>query len=727
MENLTLQLGGMRCATCAATIEEALQGLPGVTQGNVNFAADVATVTYDPRLIAPAQIAQAVVQVGYQASLLPDGGQETHHSRPREGLGGKILLGGVVSLLLWGGVTNPWLQLLLTTPVQFWVGGQFYQGALNSLRHRSATMDTLVAAGTSAAYGYSLGVTLWPGGLVGQGLTPGTYFDTSTVVITLVLVGKYLEARARQQTTQAIRKLLGLQPQTARVVRQNRELTIPLPEVQVGDLVVVLPGEKVPVDGEILEGSTRLDESMVTGESRLVAKGPGEEVIGATLNHTGSFRFRATRVGRDTFLAQMVRLVQAAQGSKVPLQRVADRVIRWFVPGVMTVAILTFVLWFDLTGNLTLALVSSVGVLVVACPCALGLATPMAVTVGIGQAARRGILVREARSLQVASRVTTVVLDKTGTLTEGRPTVTDFFCLAGVAAELPCLGLAGSVERHSEHPLGKAVLRYAQTQGALLGQVRDFEAVPGRGVTATLGGVRVHLGNEAWLLELGMSTQALAAVREQLNQAGKTLVWLAVDSQVAAVFGIADALKPSARLVVQALQRRGVEVVMLTGDQAAAALSLAREAGVRQVVSQVRPAQKLAYIQALQARGQIVAMVGDGINDAPALAQADLSLAMGTGTEVAMGASDITLVSGDLVGILTVIELSRATLRTMHQNLFFAFVYNLLTIPVAAGILYPIDGWLLNPALAGAAMAFSSLSVVGNSLRLGRFSPRVYV
>ncbi|MEO9123266.1 MAG: copper-translocating P-type ATPase, partial [Microcoleus sp.] len=545
----------------------------------------------------------------------------------------------------------------------------------------------------------------------------------------LILLGKTLENRAKGETSEAIRKLMGLQAKTARIIRNGEELEMPIAQVVIGDIVQVRPGEQIPVDGEVIEGSSTVDEAMVTGESLAVKKQLGDEVIGATINKTGSFKFRATRVGKDTFLAQIVKMVQEAQGSKAPIQKLADQVTGWFVPVVIAIALATFIIWFNATGNFTLATVTMVEVLIIACPCALGLATPTAVMVGTGKGAENGILIKGADSLELAQKIQIIVLDKTGTLTEGKPTVTDFVTVKGTADsnELKLLQLAASVERNSEHPVGEAVVRYAQSQEVKLTDVKDFEAIAGSGVRGVVAGKPIALGTLRWMQELGCDTEYLELRARALEATSKTVVWMAVEGKIEAIMGIADALKPSSAQAVKALQKLGLEVVMLTGDNRATAESIAQSVGITRVFAGVRPDQKAAQIQALQGEGKIVAMVGDGINDAPALAASDVGIAIGTGTDVAIAASDITLISGDLQGIVTAIQLSRATMRNIRENLFFAFIYNIAGIPIAAGILYPFFGWLLNPIIAGGAMAFSSLSVVTNALRLRNFQPKSIV
>ena len=749
MDTTTLKLRGMSCASCATSIESAIRAVPGVSDSSVNFGVEQATVTYDPQKTDIEDIQRAVEEAGYSAFPLQpemvtgdEDAEKVARSRESRDLQRKVVTGGVISILLVLGslsamtgiklplipawLSNPWFQMGLTAPVQFWCGYSFYINTWKSFKRHAATMDTLIALGTSAAYFYSVFATMFPQFLINQGLMPEVYYETAAIVITLILLGRLFENRARGQTSEAIRALIGLQARDAQIIRNGQEIAVPIQDVQINDVVVVRPGEKVPVDGEIIDGSSTLDESMVTGESVPVKKQSGDEVIGATLNKTGSFRFRATRVGKDTFLAQIVKLVQQAQGSKAPIQRLADQVTGWFVPVVIAIAILTFIIWYNVMGNVTLALVTTVGVLIIACPCALGLATPTSVMVGTGKGAEHGILIKGAESLELAHQIQTIVLDKTGTLTQGKPTVTDFITVEGTADrnEQHLLQLAASVEHHSEHPLAEAVVRYAQSQEIELAEVKEFEAVAGSGVQGTVSDHFLQIGTRLWMQELGIDTQALQPDKERLESLGKTAVLLAIDGKLQAVMGIADALKPSSKNVVQALQHLGLEVVMLTGDNRQTAEAIAREVGIDTVIAEVRPDQKVAQISKLQSAGRIVAMVGDGINDAPALAQADVGIAIGTGTDVAIAASDITLISGDLQGIVTAIQLSRATIRNIRQNLFFAFIYNVVGIPIAAGILFPFFGWLLNPIIAGGAMAFSSVSVVTNALRLRNFQPK---
>ncbi|MEP0919820.1 heavy metal translocating P-type ATPase [Leptolyngbya sp. DQ-M1] len=749
MEDTTLKLRGMSCASCANNIEDAIRSVPGVEACSVNFGAEQAAVTYDPGKTDVAEIQEAVDAAGYSAQPLQDNvlapeddaDRRVRQAEHRE-LTRRVGVSGIISAVLVIGslpamtglsipllpmwLHHPWLQFVLTAPVLFWAGSSFFVNAWKALKRHTATMDTLVAVGTGTAYLYSLFPTFFPQWFIAQGLNPDVYFEAASVIIALLLLGRLLEGRAKGQTSDAIRKLSGLQARTARVIRQGREIDLPIAQVVVGDVILVRPGEKIPVDGEIIEGRSTIDEAMVTGESVPVTKQIGDELIGATLNKTGSFKFRATRVGKDTFLAQIVKLVQQAQGSKAPIQRLADQVTGWFVPAVIAIAISTFILWYNVMGNVTMALITTVGVLIIACPCALGLATPTSIMVGTGKGAENGILIKGAESLELAHKLQTIVLDKTGTITQGKPTVTDFVTVRGTADhnELNLLRIAASIERNSEHPLAEAVVQYAQAQGAILADAQEFNAVAGSGVQGYVSDQWIQIGTHRWMTELNIETRPLQQQWDQLESLGKTVIWIAVDGKAEAIMGIADAVKPSSVAAIRALQKLGLEVVMLTGDNRRTADVIAREVNIQRVFAEVRPDQKAATVETLQREGKVVAMVGDGINDAPALAQADVGMAIGTGTDVAIAASDITLISGDLRSIVTAIQLSRATIRNIQQNLFFAFIYNVAGIPIAAGILYPLFGWLLSPIIAGAAMAFSSVSVVTNALRLRNFQPK---
>ena len=747
VKNITLKLRGMSCASCANSVEAAICSVPGVIEGNVNFSAEQAAVKYNPQQTSIEAIFEAIAAAGYSAYSLQQSeiltGEDDREKAFREAesrdLKLKVIIGGLISFLLIFGslpmmtgleipfipawLHNPWLQLVLTAPVQFWCGYRFYINAWKALKRRTATMDTLIALGTSAAFFYSLFVTVFPSFLSDRGMMPEVYYETAAVVITLILLGRLFEHRAKGQTSEAIRKLIGLQAKDARVIRNGQEIDIPIAEVQIDDIILVRPGEKIPVDGEVIAGSSTVDEAMVTGESLPVKKQPGDEVIGATINKMGSFKFKATRVGADTVLAQIVKLVRDAQGSKAPIQRLADRVTGWFVPVVMTIALVTFIIWFSFTDNITLALITTVGVLIIACPCALGLATPTSIMVGTGKGAENGILIKDAASLELAHKINTVVLDKTGTITQGKPTVTNYVTVKGVtdSQELKLLALAAAVEANSEHPLAEAVVKYAQSQQVAIPKAENFQALAGSGVEAIVSARLVQIGTRRWMSELNIDTNALQKQESIWEAAGKTVVWIAVDEEIEGIMAIADAIKPASPTAIKALRKLDLEVVMLTGDNQTTARAIASEVGIVRVFAEVRPDLKAAKIKELQQEGKIVAMVGDGINDAPALAQADVGIAIGTGTDVAIAASDITLISGELQGIVTAIRLSTATMLNIRQNLFFAFIYNILGIPIAAGILFPVFGWLLNPIIAGAAMAFSSVSVVTNALRLRNF------
>jgi Cu+-exporting ATPase len=651
------------------------------------------------------------------------------------------MLGGGHHSFLPPWFTTPWTQLLLTTPVLFWCGRDVFTGAISAFRQHSADMNTLVAAGTGIAWLTSLFTTLFPQVLIAEGLPADVYFESAAVILTLVLLGRLLEARARGQTSEAIRRLLQLQPPTARVLREGQPVEIPVSQVEVGDLVQVRPGETVPTDGVVSEGSSWVEESMLTGEPTPIAKASGDSVIGASMNRSGSFSFRVSRVGPDTVLAQIVDLVRQAQSSRTRVQRLADQVVGWFVPVVIALAISAFVVWFLVSGNAVLAMLFLVSVLVIACPCALGLATPTSIMVASGKGAENGLIFRSAEALETAGKLRTIVLDKTGTLTRGQPEVTDFERLPGGA--LPAntlLALTAALESRSEHPLAEAITTYARSQLASahsqlasahsqlidreLPAVEGFEAVAGRGVQGSIGGQQVRVGTPRWFEELGINTATLTPLVERLEVAARSVAVVVVDGRLEGCFGVADPLKPTSAAAVAALRRLGLQVLMLSGDARRTAEVVAAQVGIERVIAEVRPADKASVLKRLQEQGEgPVAMVGDGINDAPALAQADVGIAMGTGTDVAIAASDITLISGNLAGVPAAIELSRAAMANIRQNLVFAFAYNVAGIPIAAGLLFPLTGWLLSPMLAGAAMAFSSVSVVSNALRLRRFQP----
>jgi len=741
----------------AEPLERYLQSRPGVVGVSFNLGTMEVRVEYLPGATDVPALRRAVEEFGYRVTDVPGASGDTAeaedvvakaHAEEYRDLLRRFAVAAVLSLpvlviamshgsipaLNFTGVE--WLQLALTTPVVLYSGAQFYRGAWAALRHRAADMNTLIAVGTGAAYLYSVAATLFPGFFAaatggadhaahGRAASAPVYFEAAAVIIALVLLGRLLESRAKGKTSDAIRRLIGLQPKTARVLRDGREVDIPVAEVAPGDVVVVRPGEQIAVDGVVTDGNSAVDESMLTGESLPVEKNPGDDVFGATLNKTGAFRFRATKVGKDTALAQIVRLVQEAQGSKAPIARLADVISGIFTPVVLSIAVATFVLWYVLgptETRFTMALVNFVAVLIIACPCALGLATPTAILVGTGKGAENGILVKGGAALERAHQLTTVVLDKTGTVTQGRPALTDVVA-TGDVAEDELLRLAASAERGSEHPLGEAIVRGAQERGLTPADAARFRAVAGHGIEAEVDGCAVLLGNARLMRERGVEVPEDAESRAAALAAdGKTPMFAAVDGHLAGLIAVADPVKPESAEAVAALKRLGVDVVMLTGDNRRTAEAVAREVGIERVLAEVLPEGKAAEVKRLQQdEKRVVGMVGDGINDAPALAQADVGIALGTGTDVAIEASDVTLIRGDLRGVVTAIALSKATLRTVKQNLFWAFVYNAVGIPVAAGLLYPWTGWLLSPVLASLAMSLSSVSVVTNSLRLRGF------
>jgi len=736
MDTRTFAVRGMHCAACVGKVERALRGVPGVDAASVNLATERATVEGDPARADTAALASAVAAAGYELAeapapvapgAAPDDREQAARAAEQRRLRARVLVGVVLSIPIVLGsmreifpwapawLANPWTLLLLATPVQFWVGADFHRGFLHDLRYRSASMSTLVSLGTNAAYFFSLA-------FMALGAMP--YYETAAVVITLVALGRWLEARARGRTSEAIRRLVALAPRTARVLRDGVEVDVPTAEVVVGDLVRIRPGERVPVDGELVEGASAVDEAMLTGESLPVEKAPGAPVFGGSVNRTGSFVFRATRVGAETTLARIVRLVEEAQGSRAPIQRLADRVAAVFVPVVLLIAAATFVGWwaFGPSPSVVYALTNAVAVLVIACPCAMGLATPTAIMVATGRGAELGVLVKSAEALETLAGVDMIVLDKTGTLTIGRPTVTDVIPAPGVAGD-DLLAFAAAAEQGSEHPIGEAIVARAKERGLPMPAVAEFSTVPGQGIDALAPEGRLLLGSRALMEARGVDVTALAPRAEALAQAGKTVVYLAVAFRPLGLVAVADALKPEAPAVVAALRARGIEVAMLTGDNRRTAAAIAREAGIDRVLAEILPEDKAREIARLRESGRRVAMVGDGINDAPALARADVGIAMGSGTDVAIEAADVTLMRGDLGGVVAAVDLARRTIRIVKENLVWAFGYNVVLIPVAAGLLYPLWGVLLSPILAGAAMAFSSVSVVTNSLRLKRWRP----
>jgi Cu+-exporting ATPase len=750
----TLPIIGMTCASCVARVERALRLPRGVLKADVNLATEKATVTYIPGQAGYRDLAAAVRGAGYEVAAPAPGAEgagaeaaadaeEAARAAAYRRLRQKVIAGFALSIVIFAGTMQPhWFPFLpdwlhngyllwaLASIVQFWVGRQFYTTAWSALKHGTTTMNTLVALGSSAAYLYSVLGVLFPAFFEHQGLGEPMYFDSSAFIITLILFGRLLEARAKGQTGAAIKALIGLQPRTARVVRDGAEVDLPVAEVLVGDRVVVRPGERLPVDGVIVHGASPVDESMLTGESIPVAKGPGDAVTGATMNTTGSFTFTATHVGSETALAQIVRLVEQAQGSKPPIARLADVIAAYFVPAVIVIATVTLVVWLLLGPSpaLNYALLNFVAVLVIACPCALGLATPTAIMVGTGKGAENGVLIRDGAALETAHRLDAVVLDKTGTLTEGRPRVTDVVLFGAGHGDEDAPGpdldndgllrLVAAAERGSEHPLAAAILAAASERGLDVPAASGFEAIAGHGIRADVDGRTVVAGNER------LAGGAGHGYAKRLSAEGKTVVTIVVDDVPVGAIAVADTVKPSSAAAVGRLKRLGLEVVMLTGDHRGTAEAIAAQVGIDRVVAEVLPEQKAAAVASLQGEGKRVAMVGDGINDAPALAQADVGIAIGTGTDVAMEASDVTLMSGDLGGVVTAIELSRATIRTVKQNLFWAFAYNVALIPLAAGVFYPAFGILLNPIWAAAAMGLSSVTVVTNSLRLRGFRPK---
>jgi P-type Cu+ transporter len=737
---------GMTCASCVARVEEALRSVPGVISANVNLSSEKATVEYIDSTDA-AEMRRVVSDAGYElgpeAQRLEDVTISARNAMNT--VRNRFILAAVFSAVIMilmytpGFIGKEFILWVLATPVQFWAGWRFYKGAWGALKHRTTDMNTLVAVGTSAAYLYSVVAVLFPFIFTSSGIQPDLYFDTSALIITLILLGRFLEARARGQTSDAIKKLVGMQPKTAQVVRDGQMIELPIEEVQVGDTIQVRPGERIPVDGIMRQGYSSIDESMITGESIPVEKKTGDEVIGATINKTGGFQFEATRIGKDTTLARIVRLVEEAQGSKAPIQRLADVIASYFVPIVLSLAVVTFIIWFFLgpKPSLTFAFLNFIAVLIIACPCALGLATPTAIMVGTGKGAENGVLIRSAEALERMQKINTVLLDKTGTLTIGEPQVTDILEVAPYSKN-DVLRITASLEIQSEHPLGEAVVKEAEEKMLELTHAEGFNAIPGQGAEASVEGKNVIVGNIKLLKDRGLSLNGLEQKATELWEQGKTVMFLGVEGKAAGIIALADTIKPNSKDVVAKLHQMGVEVAMITGDNKRTAEAIAKEAGIERVLAEVVPERKAEEVKKLQAEGKIVAMVGDGINDAPALAQSDIGMAIGTGTDVAMETGDVTLISGDLAGIVTAISLSRRTMNTVKQNLFWAFAYNVLLIPVAAGILYLVFGksgvpeglqWILgkygflNPILAAAAMAASSVTVVSNSLRLRGFKP----
>ena len=737
-----LRPDGAYCPTCLTLIERHVQRLPGIDRAEANYGAERITVDFDPAQVGIDQMRVAINELGYRIEERRDPGTEQTEgaealARRKEirDLARRVAFGAVLTAPVvftvmaveffdatwvpkW--LMNRWVQLAFIAPVMAFTGRPIHRTGWLTLRNRTADMNSLITLGTTAAFLYSLFVTIFPGAVPEK--LREVYYEAVGVILTLILLGRLLEARAKAGTGEAIRKLIGMQAKTARVVRGGEDVEIPIEDVQVGDVIVVKPGEKIPVDGEVIEGRSAVDESMVTGEPIPASKEVGDTVVGATINQTGAFRFRATKVGRDTMLAQIIRLVEQAQASKAPIQRLADLVASYFVPTAVFIAIGAFIIWFDVGPDpaFTFALVSAVSVLIIACPCALGLATPLSIMVGTGKGAENGVLIRSAEALETAHKLDTIVLDKTGTITMGTPTLTDFLPADGVD-QAKLLRLVGSAERSSEHPLAAAIVSDAEARGVALTEPSEFDSITGKGVRATIDGHEVLVGRKQLLAEAGLDTTSLDETANRLASEGKTAMYAAIDGRAAGVVGVADTLKEGSPAAVRALRDLGLEVVMITGDNARTAEAVARQVGIERVLAEVLPEDKSLEVRRLQDEGKLVAMVGDGINDAPALAQSDVGIAIGTGTDVAIEAADVTLISGELRGIVSSLALSRATMRNIKQNLFFAFIYNAIGIPIAAGILYPFVGLVLSPMIAAGAMAASSLSVVTNANRLRRF------
>ena len=723
-----LKITGMSCAACSAKVEKKLSRLVGVSKANVNLTTEKATVEYDSTEIKVSEMIKVIQALGYGAEKA----EEVTHDREKEQREKeikKLRLTLVISIILSSPLVlamilailaidvpslhNPYFQLILATPIQFVIGFRFYKHAFYALRSKSSNMDVLIAMGTSAAYFLSVyNVFFQPAKMGGM---KDLYFEAAAVIITLILLGKYLEAVAKGKTSEAIKKLMGLQAKTARVIRNNSEEDIPIEEVEVGDVVVVRPGEKIPVDGNILEGNSSIDEAMLTGESLPVEKKPGDFVIGATINKFGTFKFEATKVGKDTALSQIVKLVEDAQGSKAPIQKIADQVSGIFVPIVVVIAVLTFLIWFFATGDMTKGIVSAVAVLVIACPCALGLATPTAIMVGTGKGAENGILIKGGEHLETAYKLNVVVLDKTGTITKGQPEVTDIITL-GNLNQKEVLALAAITEKSSEHPLGVAIYENGKKELGSISDPDSFEAIPGRGVMAAVGDKSIYMGTRKLMLEKAIDIDSIETTLVKLENNGKTAMLMAINNTLEAIIAVADTLKENSKEAIEDLQKMGIEVYMITGDNKRTAHAIAKQVGITNVLAEVLPENKAQEVEKLKRKGKVVAMVGDGINDAPALATADIGMAIGTGTDVAIEAADITLMRGDLRTIPAAIRLSRKTMKKIKQNLFWAFFYNIIGIPFAAL-------GLLNPMIAGGAMAFSSVSVVTNSLSLRNYNP----
>ncbi len=745
-ETTELAIEEMTCASCVGRVEKALTRVPGVLEASVNLATERARVRHLAGVVTTADLEDAVKQAGYTSRRLSaetaDTGDQDTERRESEArsLRQSLLIAALLTLPVFilemgshlipplhhwvmavlGQQTNGYIQFVLTSLVLFGPGLRFFRKGIPALLRGAPDMNSLVSVGTSAAYGYSVVATFLPE-VLPKG-TANVYFEAAAVIVTLILLGRTLEARAKGKTSQAIKRLVGLQAKTARVEHNGESVEIPLDQVTTGDIVLVRPGEKVPVDGDVVEGTSYVDESMITGEPVPVLKAAGAAVVGGTLNKTGAFSFRVTKIGANTVLAQIIRLVEEAQGSKLPIQALVDRVTMWFVPAVMAAATLTFFIWllFGPAPALTFALVNAVAVLIIACPCAMGLATPTSIMVGTGRAAELGVLFRKGEALQALRDVSVVALDKTGTLTKGRPELTDLIPAEGFEYD-EVLALVAAVETRSEHPIAEAIVAAAKQRNITLARVDDFDATPGFGVSANVSGHTVAVGADRFMTQLGLDVASFLSAAQSLGEQGKSPLYAAIDGRLAAIIAVADPIKETTPAAIKALHALGLKVAMITGDNAATAAAIARQLGIDEVAAEVLPDGKVAALKALRVNGARVAFVGDGINDAPALAEADVGLAIGTGTDVAIEAADVVLMSGDLRGVPNAIALSQATIRNIKQNLFWAFAYNAVLIPVAAGALYPLNGTLLSPIFAAAAMALSSVFVLGNALRLKRF------
>ena len=744
LEKVSLPVQGMSCASCVKRVQNALTTVPGVVRADVNLATERAVVEFVPERATVEALAKAIEDIGYTVLVLDRGAGVDNEQVERDAqvrrlklrfLTGTSLLIPLFVFVYWDTIglshwwdlskrTNFLMQLIIQTPIQFWVGSQFYRGAWAAATHKTSDMNTLISLGTTAAYFYSVLATFFPTLFAAKGLSLEVYFDTAGAIIVIILLGRLLEARAKGETSEAIKRMIGLKPKTAKVLRGHQELEIPVEEVQVADIIVVRPGERIPADGIVVEGFSAVDESMVTGEPIPMEKRAGNNVVGATINQTGTFRFRANKVGKDTVLAQIIRLVGEAQGSKPPIARLADLTASYFVPAVMAIAVFTFVMWylFGPAPRLTYAVLNFVAVMVIACPCALGLATPTSIMVATGKGAEYGILIRNGEALEAAHQLDTILLDKTGTITKGEPAVTDIVPAKEWTQEA-ILSFAASAEKASEHPLATAILKKATERGMRVQNPTHFRAVPGYGIDITLDEKRIILGNANFMKDNGISTGELEQDVEHFSAQGKTSLLVGVDGKIAGVIAVADLLKEGSKEAIDSLHALGLQVIMLTGDSRKPAEAIAREVNVDQILSDVLPEMKAAEVKKLQAEGRKVGMVGDGINDAPALAQADVGIAIGSGTDVAMESADITLMGSKLGGVVVAIALSKATIRNIKQNLFWAFAYNTVLIPVAAGVLFPFFGILLNPIFAAAAMGLSSVTVVSNALSLKRFRP----